>query len=148
MIELPKPQIKSNEYATFSCSGNAEQDVEVESTLEVDCSGSETQKIKSSAGTGTVTAKWQSNDECWFISSCELKCSASTDCDKTKTQLYGVNKVVNIEKTDANCSKVLVDECTSSTDFVHSVTRKSEFRSGFEFAILIQRYRLTSFNYR
>ena len=125
-VYKPHSQIKSNEYATFSCSGNTEPLVEVESLLEVSCSGSSTQKIKSSAGTGMVTAKWQTNDECWFISSCTLKCSASTKNDKTNVQAYEVNKVINIEKTDANCSKVMVDECTDKNVFVHSVTRNSE----------------------
>ena len=102
--------------------------MEVESILEVSCTGSSTQKIKSSAGTGMVTAKWQSNDHCWFISSCSLKCSASTDCDKTGVQVYEVNKVANIERTDANCSKSLLDDCTDEIDFVHSVTRNSKFK--------------------
>ena len=103
--------------------------MEVESILEVSCSGSSTQKIKSSAGTGMVTAKWQSNDECWFISSCSLKCSASTDCDKTGVQFYEVNKVIDIETSNVNCSDVMVDGCSSKTDFLHSLTRNSEFKS-------------------
>lgn len=122
--------IKSNEYATFTCSGNAQPEVEVESILEVSCSGTSSWKIKSSAGTGMVTAKWQSNDECSFVSSCTLKCSASTDCDKTGVQVYEVNKVIDIERTDVNCSDVMVAGCTSKTDFVHSITRNKPLGTG------------------
>lgn len=99
----------------------------MESNLEVSCVGSDKQKIKSSAGTGFVTAKWQSNDYCWFLSSCTLKCSASTDCDKTDVQVYEVNKVINIEKKQVNCSVDVIDECPSNAEIVQTLTRQSTF---------------------
>lgn len=123
-------QINSNEYATFTCAGNAETGVEVESNLEVSCVGSDKQKIKSSAGSGFVTAKWQSNDYCWFLSSCTLKCSASTDCDKTDVQVYEVNKVINIEKKQVNCSVDVIDECPSNSEIVQTLTRQKPLGNG------------------
>lgn len=86
-------QIKSNEYATFTCVGIANEGVARESILTVDCKGADKLKIKSASGNGSsVTAKWQSNDGCQFNSECTIQCSASTDCKKTDSQEYQVLK--------------------------------------------------------
>ena len=127
-----KYQINLDQYTTFSCVGSTSPlspGSIVESRLEIKCGGSEPHLATSSA-VGRASANWQSNDFCWFISECDLKCWASSPCATTRTQHYVVEKVSDIAVSISNCSQEWTQHCANESNIVVNITRDNPLGDG------------------